>query len=232
MRLRGAVLVGEVLRESRQEGLRPERDDPEPWGFSTCRHGGRGPASSAWHLHPSQTPGRACMLCLHSGSHRPSDLGEKPAGLCGGEPGCLSCSEGLGDGWPTHCFVLIQPILKRHVWRRNSSCLFWSLLRLPNEGSLVCCVAGVGPDSGDATVTRGVPPPQPCVCSGGGKTEALWGGPAGDPKRGFESDSARKMSGFWGGEQLGWVEGLGPGEVPSEQTSAQLALEKCSRLRL
>lgn len=30
VRLRGAVLAGEVLRESRQEGLRPERDDPEP----------------------------------------------------------------------------------------------------------------------------------------------------------------------------------------------------------
>lgn len=77
-------------------------------------------------------------------------------------------------------------------------CLFWSLLRLPNEGSLVCYAAGAGPDSGDAMVTRGVPPaPALCVFWWREDREALWGGPADDLKRGFESGSARKMSEFW-----------------------------------
>lgn len=47
-------------------------------------------------------------------------------------------------------------------------------------------------------VTRGVPPaPALCVFWWREDREALWGGPADDLKRGFESGSARKMSEFW-----------------------------------
>lgn len=70
----------------------------------------------------------------------------------------MTHTEGHSDWWPTHCFVFIQPILTKYVWRAKVSCLFWSF-HLWNEDSLACCVAGVDLGSKDTEVARGRCPP-------------------------------------------------------------------------
>lgn len=162
----------------------PRRGDLGTTERGVCIFIDCGPAAWAQHPHPSQ-PGlhsqhRACTLSTGPArsahdSHRPSDLGEKPNRVWGGKP-CHT--EGHSDRWPAHQFVLIQPILKKYIWREKISCLFWSFLHLWNKDSLACCVAGVHLDSKDAEVARGRWSPSPTHGTFWRREEGdvLWGG--------------------------------------------------------
>lgn len=136
----GCCCWGEVLRESRQEGLGLERGilgraGPQDAPLQLARSW-RGPASVSF-----LSPGSLWAVCTLStmALNRRSDLGGTPAGSCHVDL-ALRTWRWM---WPTRCFVLVQSVLKKHVKQEKILCLFWFSLRWLNEHPLAYCVAGV-----------------------------------------------------------------------------------------
>lgn len=119
----------------------------------------------------------------------------------GGEPCHITHTERHSDWWPTHCFVFIQPILKKYIWRENISCLFRSILHLWSKDSLACCVAGVDLGSKDTEVARGSWSPSPTCDTFWWREEGevLWGGSTSNTNRCLKrvTSPRRKVRGLW-----------------------------------